>query len=340
MTVKAELMAPIASLAPAGSHTKLRVASFFAGIGGFDLGFENAGMETVWQCEKRDFCLDILAKHWPHVPRAADITEVEPDDIPQADVWVGGFPCQDVSLARMGPRSGLRGKQSGLFYDFAKLIEARRPEIVVLENVAALLSSHDGRDFAIILRTLADIGYGVAWRVLDSRYFGVPQSRSRVFIVGSLRGADAAGAILFEPERGDRNSEKGRSNGEKSVSPFAVSVGDPKRGFVKKLAHCLYAESARHTGTDWSRNYVSYPEGRVRRLTPLETERLQGFPDNWTMPVKEISSLNTLDSARYHACGNAVSVPVVEWIGKRLVEQLGAELINSRQAAKEMPKSA
>lgn len=324
----------------ASQTSRLRVASFFAGIGGFDLGFENAGMETVWQCEKKDFCLDILAKHWPNVPRAEDITEVKPDDIPEADIWVGGFPCQDVSLARMGPRSGLRGKQSGLFYDFAKLIEARRPEVVVLENVAALLSSHDGRDFAIILRTLADIGYGVAWRVLDSRYFGVPQSRSRVFIVGSLRGADAAGSVLFESERGDRNSEKSGSNGAKSVSPFAISVGDSERGFVKKLAHCLYAESARHTGTDWSRNYVSYPHGRVRRLTPLETERLQGFPDNWTMPVKQITNANTLDSARYHACGNAVSVPVVEWIGHRIVDELADALFEERESKDELLRSA
>lgn len=340
MTVKADSVVPVAPVGVEDAGEKLRVASFFAGIGGFDLGFENAGMETVWQCEKKDFCLDILAKHWPNVPRAEDITEVKPDDIPEADIWVGGFPCQDVSLARMGPRSGLRGKQSGLFYDFAKLIEARRPEVVVLENVAALLSSHDGRDFAIILRTLADIGYGVAWRVLDSRYFGVPQSRSRVFIVGSSRGADAAGSILFESERGDRDSEKSRSNGTKSVSAFSISVGDSQRGFVKKLAHCLYAESARHTGTDWSRNYVSYPEGRVRRLTPVETERLQGFPDDWTMPVKQIANVNTLDSARYHACGNAVSVPVVEWIGQRIVEQLGEQLIEARYAANSMAKSA
>jgi DNA (cytosine-5)-methyltransferase 1 len=240
----------------------------------------------------------------------------------------------------MGPRSGLRGKQSGLFYDFAKLIGARRPEIVVLENVASLLSSHDGRDFAIILRTLADFGYGLAWRVLDSRYFGVPQSRSRVFVVGSLRGADTAGAILLEPERGDRHSEKSGSDGEKPVSPFAVSVGNSRQGFVKKLAHCLYAESARHTGTDWSRNYVSYPDGRVRRLTPLETERLQGFPDDWTMPVKEIANVNTLDSARYHACGNAVSVPVVEWIGRRIVEQLAGEIVGARYVANEMARSA
>jgi DNA (cytosine-5)-methyltransferase 1 len=310
--------------------TTVGLASFFAGIGGFDLGFERAGMQTVWQCEVKEFCLDILEQHWPHVPRSTDIREVQPDDIPTAAVWAGGFPCQDVSLARMGPRSGLRGQQSGLFYDFARLIDARRPPLVVLENVAALLSSHDGRDFAIVVRTLAELGYGVAWRVLDSRHFGVPQSRSRVFIVGSLGGAASAGSVLFEPECGDRNSEKGRPDGQKSVSPFAISVGDPQRGFVKKLAHCLYAESARHTGTDWSRNYVSYPEGRVRRLTPLEAERLQGFPDDWTLPKRQIDDVDRLDSARYHACGNAVTVQTVEWIGRRIVDELGPWLLEAQ----------
>lgn len=309
-----------------------RVASFFAGIGGFDLGFERAGMESVWQCELKPFCVDILEQHWPNVPRATDIRKVNADDIPEAEIWAGGFPCQDVSLARMGPRSGLRGKQSGLFYDFAELIGERRPPVVILENVAALLSSHSGRDFAIVLRALAERGYGVAWRVLDSRYFGIPQSRSRVFIVGTLGGPARAGSVLFESECGDRDSAKSGSDGTKSVSPFAVSVGNPEQGFVKKLAHCLYAESARHTGTDWSRNYVSYPEGRVRRLTPLETERLQGFPDNWTMPKEEIANVNTLDSARYHACGNAVSVPVAEWLGKRVVQKLGPWLLEQREA--------
>jgi DNA (cytosine-5)-methyltransferase 1 len=305
---------------PAPVNGSLTVASHFTGIGGFDLGFERAGLRTVWQCEIDPFCSEILQRHWPDVPRRTDIRKVAPDDIPAATVWAGGFPCQDVSLARMGPRSGLRGRQSGLFYTFANLLGSCRPKVVVIENVAGLLSSHDGRDFAVVVRTLADLGYGVAWRVLDSRYFGVPQSRTRVFIVGTLGNPARAAAVLFEPECGDRHAEKSRSNGEKSVSPFAIRVGDSQRGYVKKLAHCLYAESARHTGTDWSRNYVSYPDGRVRRLTPLETERLQGFPDGWTMPTRAVDDIDGLDSARYHACGNAVTVPVAEWLGARVAE--------------------
>ena len=298
------------------------VASFFAGIGGFDLGFEQAGFETIWQCEIKPFCLEILEQHWPAVPRTTDIREVQPHDIPDATVWTGGFPCQDVSLARMGPRSGLNGAQSGLFFEFARLIAERRPPFVLIENVEGLLSSHQGRDFTIVIRTLAELGYGVAWRVLNSRYFGVPQSRQRVFIVGSARGPESAGAILLESECGDRNAEKSRTNGAKPVSPFKVRVGNPEQGYVKKLAHCLYAESGRHTGTDWSRNYVSYPEGRVRRLTPLEAERLQGFPDYWTIPKKRPEDLDKLDSARYHACGNAVTVNVAKWIATRLYAQL------------------
>lgn len=299
------------------------MASFFSGIGGFDLGFDRAGFETVWQCEIKPFCVNVLEEHWPDVPKQGDIREIQPADIPHADVWTGGFPCQDISLARMGSkREGLNGSQSGLFFEFERLAAARRPKAILIENVAGLLSSNDGRDLATVVRSLADIGYGVAWRVLDSRHFGVPQSRTRVFICGVDGDPEAAAAILFEPECGDRDFEKSRSNGEKSVSPFKISVGNAKQGFAKKLAHCVYAEGPRHTGTDWSRNYVAYPEeGEVRRLTPLESERLQGFPDNWTN-VAMAGSQEAVDSARYHACGNAVTVNVAEWIASRMLEVL------------------
>lgn len=303
--------------------SQLRVASFFAGIGGFDLGFDNAGLKTVWQCELKPFCSTILEEHWPDVGRKQDIQEVKSDEVEEAEIWSAGFPCQDVSVARMGPREGLNGKQSGLFFKFAELLEGGRPRIVVLENVGGLLSSNSGRDFAVVARTLADLGYCVAWRMLDSRHFGVPQSRRRLFLVGSLGDEATAGEILLESECSDRNPEAGKENGKRAVSPFKEVVGGSKRGFVKKLAHCLYAESARHTGTDWSRNYVSYPdEGKVRRLTPLEAERLQGFPDHWTKPRETSLNHQKLDSARYHALGNAVTVPVAEWIGERIVSAL------------------
>ncbi len=245
---------------------------------------------------------------------------------PTADVWAAGFPCQDVSLARMGPRSGLRGPQSGLFHAFMRLVREGMPGTILLENVHGLLSSHGGRDFATILKALDELRYGLAWRVLDSKYFGVPQQRRRVYIVAVHRDAESAGQILFEPKRGDWDVEKNGSNGPKPPSLFQTILGDSRKGpLVKSIAHCIYAESARHTGTDWSRNYVWYPDGRVRRLIPVEIERIQGFPDNWTVPARfgEVPS-DKIDSLRYHAVGNAVTPQVAEWVGRRLKSVLAA----------------
>jgi len=296
------------------------VSSLFSGIGGFELGFESAGFKTVFQCEKDEFCQKILEKHWPRTPRSDDITALDPADIPVSDVWTAGFPCQDVSLARMGPRAGLKGAKSGLFHEFARLVEHRLPRVVLLENVHGLLSSHGGRDFEIVIRTLAELGYAVGWRVFNSKNFGVPQSRQRVYIVGCYRESAGPGEILFEPERSQGDDSKSGPNGEKPISPFKRVLGDPGSGgpVVQGLAYCLYATSARHTGTDWSRTYVNYPAvGKVRRLIPKECEGIMGFPVGWTdAPV--YADQEQLDSARYHALGNAVTPPVISWIAKRV----------------------
>ena len=298
---------------------KLTMASFFSGIGGFDLAFERAGFEIVFQCEIDGFCNRILNQHWPRVPKTTDIRKVTHEEIPLADVWTAGFPCQDISVARMGPRSGLRGKRSGLFYDFAGLLREALPRVVLIENVSGLLSSHGGRDFRIILRTLAECGYAVGWRVFNSKNFGVPQSRQRVYVVGCHRDWRTTAQVLFEPECCKRHADKGRQDGEDPVSPFKKSFGDPVKGpIVQGLAYCFYACSARHTGTDWSRTYVSYPGGRVRRLTPREGEAIQGFPPNWTLPKDAPENPDDLDTLRYHAVGNAVTVAVIEWLAFRI----------------------
>ncbi|MDX2154020.1 MAG: DNA (cytosine-5-)-methyltransferase [Bryobacteraceae bacterium] len=299
---------------------KPTLASFFSGIGGVDLGFVNAGFRLTMQCEIDKYCRSVLEAHWPKLPRFTDIKEITDADVPVSDVWAGGFPCQDVSLARMGPRAGLKGKKSGLFHEFARLLENGRPRVFLIENVPGLLSSHRGRDFELVLRTLAGLGYGVGWRVLNSRYFGVAQSRQRVYIVGCHRDPRGPGQILFESECGQGDPATSGPDGAKSVSPFKERIGDPRKGpITPSLAYCLYACSARHTGTDWSRNYVSYPTGRVRRLLPIECERLQGFPEGWTIPEKlEINDPDKVDTLRYHALGNAVTVPVAEWLAGRI----------------------
>lgn len=291
---------------------KPRLNSFFAGIGGFDLGFERAGFVSSFHCELNKFCASVLNRHWPEAKHAGDIAELSPEDVPDAEVWCGGFPCQDVSVARgwLG-RDGLDGKNTGLFYPFAELVRAKRPAVVLMENVTGLLNSHDGRDFAVILQTFQEMGYGVAWRVLNTRYFGAPQSRPRVYICAWRDSGVEAVNVLYEPGH-TQHPENPR------LGFLRKTVCDQTSAHVPEVAFCLAATSGRHTGTDWSRTYIAYHD-EVRRLTPTECEKLQGFPEGWTRPQADVHmSDDDIDSARYHAIGNAVSVPVVEWVAKRI----------------------
>lgn len=294
----------------------LKINSFFAGIGGFDIAFEKAGFVSDYQCEIDPFCNSVLERHWPNVLRSEDINKVIPEEIPVAEVWCGGFPCQDLSVARgwLG-RDGLKGKNSGLFHPFMKLIEARLPKVVLLENVMGLLSAHDGRDFVTVLESLTSLGYGVAWRVMNTRYFGAPQSRPRVYVCAWLNDLDAAINALYEPQAVPKPSS--------ARLGFLSAASCPATGaVVPEVAYCLAATSGRHTGTDWSRSYVSY-FAKVRRLTPNECEGLQGFPKKWSVPSNSFhESENEIDARRYHALGNAVSVPVASWIAKRIFKEL------------------
>lgn len=292
-------------------HKKYKINSFFSGIGGFDIAFERQGFQTQMLCEINPFCNELLSLHWPNVKRFDDINSIPISEIPEADVWCGGFPCQDISLARgRNERLGLNGSRSGLFYKFAELINQREPEVVVLENVGGLFTSNKGRDFGEILKSMTTMGYAVSWRLLNSRYFGVPQSRTRVYLCCWKGNPSKALHVMFD--------KAGAPKPENERIYFITQDGNegeyPK---VPKVAYCLAASSGRHTGTDWSRTYVVCKEG-VRRLSPVESERLQGFPDNWTLPAGKSYSEENIDTLRYTAIGNAVSVPVVEWIAKRV----------------------
>lgn len=300
------------------------VSSFFAGIGGFDLALERHGFRTVFQCEINDFCTTVLEHHWPEVDRYADIRSLDPQDIPDSDIWCGGFPCQDVSVARGAKgREGLKGKNSGLFFPFLSLIRDRQPSVILLENVVGLLSSHNGQDFRIILEELTSLGYSVAWRIMNSRYFGAPQSRPRVFICASKKDPELPLRTLFE-------ALPGAQAGSRRAGFLEVDRCKTSGALVPRVAYCLAATSGRHTGTDWSRTYISY-QSAVRRLTPEECEGLQGFPRDWTNVAKhKFRNAADSDTPRYQALGNAVAVPVVEWIAKRLrsAENDGLRLVN------------
>lgn len=364
--------------------------SLFSGSGGLDLGLHRAGWTCVAQCEADPWRRGILARHWPDIPQHDDVTTFNPEGI-TCDLIAGGFPCQDVSVA--GRRAGLAGKRTGLFWDAIRIVDAVRPRFVLLENVPGLLTSNGGRDFGVVVGALADVGYGVAWRVVDSRFFGVPQRRRRVFIVGVLpggrAGAERAGAILAvgsrcegHPPAGagpgagaathagdgagvagalvrrmgkgpDSNADEGHlvcsaldrqaggpddnsAQGHHLVPTVAATVkahrGKGGGGLsveetllptvamnlrgrdVGAMPELDSLASIRAASGGSSRSYVA--STGVRRLTPTECCRLQGFPDDWFGTPNERP-----DGPRYAALGDAVTVNVAEWLGQRLLAE-------------------
>ena len=158
----------------------MTVGSLFAGIGGLDLGFERAGFEVIWQCERDDFCTRILNKHWPDTPVYDDVQTLYTDDGPSPetpDVLCGGFPCQDISLAGKG--AGLDGERSGLWWQYHRIIGVVRPRYAVVENVPALVN----RGLPAILGALSEIGYDAEWEIVSAAALGAPHIRERLFLV-------------------------------------------------------------------------------------------------------------------------------------------------------------
>lgn len=184
--------------------------SLFSGVGGFDVGFDRAGMRCLWQCEIDRDARRVLAHRWPDVPCHEDITALDGAALPPVDVICGGFPCQDISVA--GNRVGLVGDRSGLFFEMIRVIREMRdatggqsPTLAVIENVPFLLRVNRGRDLAVVLGELADSGaLDIGWRVLDAQWFGVAQRRRRVFVVADFGGSRPAEILaLADSLRGD-----------------------------------------------------------------------------------------------------------------------------------------
>jgi len=210
----------------------VRFVSLFAGVGGFDLGLEASGHTCVGQVEIDKNARKILERHWPNVPKHDDVTTAKEwaNAIGlrgNVDLVVGGFPCQDLSVA--GKRAGLAGKRSGLFFDALAFAESVEAKTIILENVPGLLSSNQGRDFGQLLTELADAGYSnIEWRVLDSQFFGVAQRRRRVFIVASL-GTEPFKQILAERESSAGNPSPSQSQGKDSAGAVADRTGASSR---------------------------------------------------------------------------------------------------------------
>jgi DNA (cytosine-5)-methyltransferase 1 len=280
--------------------TEITFGSLFAGIGGIDLGFERAGMACKWQVEIDPYAQRVLAKHWPDVRRHDDVRTWPQPNTERVDVIAGGFPCQDISYAGKG--AGLAGERSGLFYEVARIVREMGPRVVVLENVAALLT----RGLGDVLGTLASLGYDAEWHCIPAAAVGAPHIRDRVFLIASneanafrsdsncvgshrkkmhiIRGSklrDEQKRIAGQMGQNVADAASfGSGEREKYSRRIGVDINDPSNG-----ANQWEAEPA---------------VGRVADGVPARVDRLRGL-------------------------GNAVVPQVAEFVGRMVVEALNRE---------------
>lgn len=345
----------------------MRYISIFSGVEAATVAWKPLGWEAIAFSEIDAFPSAVLQYHFPDVPNLGDITKIDWSDYAQGDkrpdLVVGGSPCQSFSYA--GTRTGLAGA-SGLMFEYIRAIQELMPEWLLWENVTGALSSEGGQAFGQLLISLDELGYSLCWRVLDSQFFGVPQRRQRLFLVGRL-GTRPPAEVLFEPDglpwtyqSGKEKREEVTSSIRETVNPahgcYGIAGNTVNRVPEHDKSHgCGYQEDLSYTLDCSSRHCVAYPICRAglqtdassgenfaptltahggkdphviaepvvdkccRRLTPLEYERLQGFPDNWTkIPYRGRSIEQCADAPRYRAMGNSMAVPVMRWIGERI----------------------
>ncbi len=317
----------------------------------------DSGFVCVGTCEIDKWCRRIYAKNFGHEPEWTDSRAVDPVSLPDFDLFCAGFPCQSFSIA--GKRRGFRDIRGTLFFEIIRICGERQPRYLLLENVKGLLSVDNGFTFETILATLSDIGYDCQWEMLNSKNFGVPQNRERVFIVGHLRGQARPqifplgedgkedtvnesritsyaidsnyGKGCFTPGKSNTRTmivhenisgmqtpheeaqalRSGASHNYQTVVP--VQIGQGRKSWAMKYGTSIGSQDKAYVLRQDNPNAVMLGN-RIRRLTPLECERLQGFPDGWTEGVS--------DTQRYKMLGNAVTVNVIEAIGEGLLRSI------------------
>ena len=365
----------------------MKFIELFAGIGAFRLGLERTGHECVWANEWLEKPRRIYARNFGEQPDGRDIRDVTADDIPEADLLVGGFPCATFSIA--GKRTGfsLDDTRGTLAFEMFRLARDKKIPYILFENVKGLLNHDKGRTFGIILAVLDEMGYDCQWELLDSQNFGIPQHRERIFLIANLRthprpkvfpigrgnGKDTESETQRTAEgeyvigqfiRRDKNfrtflgvsptllAHMGTGGGNvpfvtgrvpREVNVFPTIDGHYWKGIQNNQGRGAVAvrpvldvgrankspngrlikehDEPMYTVTAQDRHGIAFEtEGitQIRRLTPLECERLQGLPDGWTEFYEDGTKVS--DSQRYERCGRTITIPVVEAIGRRLHE--------------------
>lgn len=306
----------------------MKTVSLFSGIGGLDLGFMREGFDIVFANDNDKFAIQTYEHNYSHDILFEDINNLDPNAIPTHDILIGGFPCQPFSM--MGIEKGFEDTRGTLFFNIVEIINyhinhKRKPKVIVLENVRRLLTHDKRRTFKIIKRVLEDLGYTVFYDVLNSADYGVPQTRNRLFIVCF----DNSNAKFKFPPKQELNltmQDLLEENVDKKyflsdrIIPTILSHGSgnyySKSETDLEIARPLCATMHKMHRANQD-NYVTQ-NGRLRRLTPREAARLQGFPDSFEFPVS--------DTQAYRQCGNAVTVNVSEAVAKQVkktLEELG-----------------
>jgi DNA (cytosine-5)-methyltransferase 1 len=319
---------------PPISKPKFKFVDLFAGIGGIRLAFQNIGGKCVFSSEWNNFSKKTYEANFGEVP-FGDITKISEKAIPDHDLLLAGFPCQPFSIAGVSKKNAL-GKKHGfldetqgtLFFDIARIIDRKKPKAFMLENVKNLVSHDKGNTFKVIKNTLTALGYLLHYKVLDSKYF-VPQHRERIIIIG-FRNDIFQGKESFQFPKLHEPTAK--------IKDILLKETDSKYTLSDKLWNYLQNYAAKHKAkgngfgfgltdlngisrTISARYYkdgseILIPQEGInpRRLTPRECARLQGFPDEFIIPVS--------DNQAYRQFGNSVTVPLIQTVGKQLIKEL------------------
>jgi len=319
-----------------------RFIDLFAGIGGFRIGFERNGYKCVFTSEKNKYCQDVYEANFGEIP-FGDITQINPKDIPDFEVLLGGFPCQPFSIS--GKKQGFKDTRGTLFFDVCRIIEEKRPKVVVLENVKHLIHHDKKRTLKTILSSLEDLGYNVSQKVLNAKDFGLPQNRERIFIIGckksyfdfkklenidtpklkeylDLNGKfeylDKSEYTLIESPRkqptglifvGYRNKNTWKTGVRPNTEHLSRVHRQPNRIYSVEGVHPTLP-SQETSG----RFFIYLPEeDKVRKLTLDECYRIMGFPDTFKRHERT--------GERYKQIGNSVAISVIEAIAKQIIKQ-------------------
>jgi DNA (cytosine-5)-methyltransferase 1 len=284
---------------------KLTYVGLFAGIGGFELGFSQAGHRAELLCDSDSASRAVLAHRFPETRLSGDVADLE--HFPAStEVVLAGFPCQNLSM--VGDKTGVRGKKTGVVEHLFRLLTTYRAPWVVLENVPFMLYLRRGRAMDYITEELEKLGYAWAYRIVDSRGFGLAQRRRRVFVV-AVREGDPRSILLADDAPGQEWPQPDLS----APIGFYWSEGNKGSGLTGDAIPPLKTGSGLGIPTAPA---VWLPQGRVVVPTIEAAERLQGFPAGWTSTADGFQRR----AVRWRLVGNAVSVPVAEWLGRRFAE--------------------